>query len=129
MKNKAIIFDMGGVLVDLDLDACKKAFKEGLGYERIDEILDACHQKGVFGDMEEGKITADEFREAVLRESRPDAGFSDVDEALAKILVGIEPYKAQLLCKLSASYDIYMLSNNNPIIVPLASKMFADALT
>ena len=31
---KAIIFDMGGVLVDLDIEDCKRAFKEYLGYER-----------------------------------------------------------------------------------------------
>ena len=125
-KNKAIIFDMGGVLVDLDLEACKKAFKDGLCYERIDEILDACHQKGIFGEMEEGKLSADEFRMAVLAESRRDAVPSDVDAALAKILVGIEPYKLELLHKLAEVYDIYMLSNNNPIVVPIASRMFAE---
>ena len=32
MKNKkAIIFDMGGVLVDLDMDGCRDAFKALLG--------------------------------------------------------------------------------------------------
>ena len=45
---KAIIFDMGGVLVDLDIEDCKKAFKERLGYYDIDEIIDACHQKGIY---------------------------------------------------------------------------------
>ena len=30
-KIKAIIFDMGGVLVDLDIEDCKRAFKEYLG--------------------------------------------------------------------------------------------------
>ena len=125
-KNKALIFDMGGVLVDLDLEACKRAFKEGLCYERIEEILDACHQKGIFGDMEEGKLSADEFRIAVLSESRPGAVASDVDTALSKILVGIDSYKIELLKKLSESYDIYMLSNNNPIVVPIASRMFAE---
>ncbi len=117
---------MGGVLVDLDLEACKRAFKEGLCYERIDEILDACHQKGIFGDMEAGLLSADGFRQAVLDESRPDAVPSDVDDALAKILVGIEPYKLELLHKLAVSYDIYMLSNNNPIVVPIARRMFAE---
>lgn len=127
MKSKAIIFDMGGVLVDLDLEACKRAFKEDLGYGRIDEILDACHQKGIFGEMEEGRLSADGFREAVLKESRAGAVPSDVDRALAKILVGIEPYKAELLRKLAVSYDVYMLSNNNPIVVPIAAGMFAQA--
>ena len=37
---KAIVFDLGGVLFDLDTDACIRAFREGLGYEKIVEILD-----------------------------------------------------------------------------------------
>ena len=66
MNRKAIIFDMGGVLVDLDMDGCRNAFKALLGYYRIDELLDPCHQKGIIGDLEEGMITPEEFRNIVL---------------------------------------------------------------
>ena len=34
MNRKALIFDMGGVLVDLDIEDCKRAFKEDLGFYR-----------------------------------------------------------------------------------------------
>ena len=40
---------MGGVLVDLDVEACKSAFKRLLGYHKIDELIDPCHQKGIYG--------------------------------------------------------------------------------
>lgn len=124
---KAIIFDMGGVLVDLDIEDCKKAFKERLGYYDIDEIIDACHQKGIYGDLEEGILSADDFRSIVLAGSRPDAVAEDVDEAMSHILVGIEPYKAEMLKRLSEKYELYMLSNNNPICVRYSRKMFEDA--
>ena len=124
---KAIIFDMGGVLVDLDIEDCKKAFKERLGYYDIDEIIDACHQKGIYGDLEEGILSADDFRSIVLAGSRPDAAAEDVDEAMSHILVGIEPYKAEMLKRLSEKYELYMLSNNNPICVRYSKKMFEDA--
>ena len=124
---KAIIFDMGGVLVDLDVEAAKQAFKDSMDYNEIDNIIDACHQKGFFSDMEEGKITADEFRARVLAGSKEGASPDDVDKALQHILVGIEPYKGALLRKLSEKYDIYMLSNNNPICVPKAAEMFEEA--
>lgn len=124
---KAIIFDMGGVLVDLDVEAAKQAFKDSLNYTEIDNIIDACHQKGFFSDMEEGKITADEFRARVLAGSREGSLPEDVDKALHHILVGIEPYKGPLLRKLAEKYDVYMLSNNNPICVPKAAQMFEEA--
>ena len=114
---KAIVFDLGGVLIDLDFDRCVRAFREILGYERITEILDLWHQKGIYGDMEAGLITADEFRAEVLRESRPGCVPADVDRAMAGLLVGMDPEKVPLLEELSRKYAIYGLSNNNEISV------------
>ena len=114
---KAIVFDLGGVLIDLDFDRCVRAFREILGYERITEILDLWHQKGIYGDMEAGLITADEFRAKVLRESRPGCVPSDVDNAMAGLLVGMDPEKVPLLEELSRKYALYGLSNNNEISV------------
>lgn len=126
-KIKALIFDMGGVLVDLDIEDCKRAFKEDLGYYRIDDIIDPCHQKGIYGDLEEGTLSADEFRRLVLSESRPGARPEEVDKAMWHILVGIAPDKVELLKELSESYDLYMLSNNNSICLPRSKRIFADA--
>lgn len=124
---KAVIFDMGGVLVDLDVEGCKAAFKSDLGYGKIDELIDACHQKGIYGDLEEGVLSADDFRSAVLAESRPGSRPEMVDHAMWHILVGIDPYKAGLLKKMSESYDLYLLSNNNPVCMPRSRKLFEDA--
>lgn len=124
---KALIFDMGGVLIDLDLDACRKAFREGLGFKEIDTILDPSHQKGIIGDMEEGLVSAEEFRDYVMAGSNPGVTCADVDRALSQILVRIRPYKIEMLRRLSEKYDIYMLSNNNPIASQRASEMFAEA--
>ena len=72
-------------------------------------------------------MSAEEFRSIVLAGSRPGAVEQDVDEAMSHILVGIEPYKAELLKELAQTYDLYMLSNNNPICLPYSRKMFEDA--
>lgn len=124
---KAIIFDMGGVIVDLDIEDCKRAFKEYLGYYRIDELIDPCHQKGIYGDLEEGKISGDEFRRIVLQDSDPGALAENVDKAMWHILTGISPYKVKMLKRLSESYDLYLLSNNNPVCLPRAKAIFEDA--
>ena len=125
MNKKALIFDFGGVLIDLDIEDCKAAFKRDLGYEKIDEILDPCHQKGIVGDMEEGMISAEEFRAEVLKDSRPDARPEEVDAAFMRILAGIPSYKGPLLNRLAESYDVYILSNNNPIVAAHMHELFA----
>lgn len=127
MNRKAIIFDMGGVLIDLDLQACREAFIRDLGFLGIDDILDACHQKGIFGDMESGKVTLDEFRQYVLDRSEPGHAPEEVDRALWNILIDITPEKVELLKRLSEKYDLYMLSNNNPICTPRAAEIFEAA--
>ena len=124
---KAIIFDLGGVLVDLDIEDCKSSFKSLLGYYGIDDIIDPCHQKGIHGDLEEGKIPGDEFRRIVLQDSDPGALAENVDKAMWHILTGISPYKVEMLKRLSESYDLYLLSNNNPVCLPRAKAIFEDA--
>ena len=90
---RAIVFDLGGVLIDLDFDDCVRAFREILGYERITEILDLSHQKGIYGDMEAGLISEDVFRAEVLKDSRPGCVPADVDRAMACLLTGMDPAK------------------------------------
>lgn len=118
---------MGGVLVDLDMDACRNAFKYDLGFDEIEQILDPCHQKGIIGDLEEGRVSGDEFRDYVIAGSRPGVTREDVDQAFYKILVGIAPYKIDMLRKLSEKYDIYMLSNNNEVAIVRSREMFEEA--
>ena len=118
---------MGGVLVDLDIEGCKNAYKQLLGYHRIDELIDPCHQKGIYGDLEEGTLSAEDFRAAVLAESNPGSRAELVDEAMWHILSGISPYKAELLNRLAESYDLYMLSNNNPVCMPRSRRLFEEA--
>lgn len=117
---------MGGVLVDLDIEDCKAAFKSMLGFEAIDELIDPCHQKGIWGDLEEGIISAEDFRAQILAGSRPGSAADLVDKAMWHILAGISPYKAELLNRLAESYDLYLLSNNNAICMPRSRRLFEE---
>lgn len=124
---KAIVFDVGGVLITLDLERGIRAFKEVLGYDRISELLDPCHQKGIFGDMEGGIISADEFRAKVLEESRPGSTVEDVDRCVRSILNPIKAETAAAVRSVYGRYPLYLLSNNNPIGMPACLELMEEA--
>src|SRR5574344_247897 len=121
---KAIIFDLGGVLVDLDFSSCVKHFKEDIGYDKITEILDPSHQKGIYSDLEEGLLPPDAFRNLILSESRPGSTPEQVDRCMWSLLVGMDSYKVQYLNDLSKKYGLYILSNNNPVSMQRCHEVF-----
>ena len=64
MTIKAIIFDLGDVIIDLDYDATKRAFK-ALGATNVDHVYDHRNQSKLFDDFELGVIDQDHFRKAL----------------------------------------------------------------
>ena len=124
---KAIVFDIGGVLIGLDLERGIRAFKEVLGYNRISELLDPSHQKGIYGDFEGGLLSADEFRAEVLKESLPGSKPEDVDRCVRQILLDIKPETAAAVRSVYCRYPLYLLSNNNPIGMPNCLELMEKA--
>lgn len=124
---KGIIFDMGGVLIDLDYERCATAY-ESLGFKDIRNYLDPYHQKGIYGDMESGKVSEDEFYDFVLSKFRPGCRRADVDACMRSFYDGPTKEKGELLRSLKErGYRIYMLSNNNPIMMRICREDFHKA--
>ena len=121
---KAIVFDIGGVLIGLNLGRCIHAFQEILGFYRITELLDPYHQKGIYGDMEAGILSADDFRSQVLKDSRPGCKPSDVDRCMGALLCPMTEDTVNTVKELGTRYPLYLLSNNNPIAMALINEEF-----
>ena len=58
---KNIAFDLGGVVLALSYEQAVKRFEE-VGLKDARQQLDAFEQRGIFGDLESGRITAEDFR-------------------------------------------------------------------
>ena len=117
---KNIIFDFGGVIVDLDRERCIEAF-ERLGVN-VRDALGQYVQSGVFSGIETGEIDTEEFCDA-LREisGRPDIRDRKIIDAWNEFLVGIPSERLECLAKLKDSYRLFMLSNTNRIHWTLAT--------
>ncbi|MBP3426539.1 MAG: HAD family phosphatase [Rikenellaceae bacterium] len=118
-KVKNLLFDLGGVLVDLWLDKCLKAFHE-LGFAGIDdELLNPYHTDGMFGDSELGLVSEAELRDYVRRQAgNPDITDKQIDDAYYEFIGEIPEYKLQMLAELKQKYNIYMLSNTSSFVYP-----------
>ena len=109
-----LLFDYGGVLVDLDKQRCIRAF-EALGFD-IRPYLGTYAQAGFFSELERGAISVegfcDKIREAAGNESLSD---TDICNAWKDYLTGVPAERLEMLLKIARHYPVYLLSNTNTI--------------
>lgn len=112
---KGIIFDLGGVIADLDYEKAVRAFKN-IGFEDISSYLDPSHQKDFLGEYEAGKLSEDEFYKIVLgSHCNPGTSVDDVLAAFREFICQVELYKIEYIKRLqSRGLHIFALTNNNP---------------
>ena len=60
-KIRNIAFDLGGVVLALSYEQAVRRFEE-IGLHDARQQLDAFEQRGIFGDLEAGRITTGDFR-------------------------------------------------------------------
>ena len=113
---KAIFFDMGGVLRSLDLSRCWTSFR-ALGWENIDEFVHPTHQKQFIGEFERGEIDTERFLDLCCSHCRPGTTHEQARAAFLSLLDdNMDKAKADFLNELKAAgYELFILSNNNPI--------------
>lgn len=110
-----IIFDLGGVLINLNRQNCLKAFRE-LNYDSIDMMLGEYRQKGVLLALEEGRISPEEWRESIRRCVSVPVTDKQIDDAFNAFLVDIPVEKLRMLRRLKEKYRVVMLSNTNKVM-------------
>ncbi|GHT11279.1 D-ribitol-5-phosphate phosphatase [Bacteroidia bacterium] len=112
---KNIVFDLGGVIITLDRSEAVRRFVEA-GLENAEELLDAYHQKGIFLELEEGKLSQKDFYEAVRKEAGKNISDEAIDYGWLGFLKEVPEYKLKMLEDLRKDYHVYLLSNTNPVI-------------
>lgn len=128
-KINTIIFDLGGVLFDIDYKHTQEAFQTLGSTTNFHAVYSQQKQAGIFDEFEKGNISPAQFREG-LREWLPETVTDkQIDEAWNALLIGFPPDKVELLNKLKKKYNLYLLSNTNEIHLPEVLKSIDTAHT
>jgi len=121
---KNIIFDLGGVIINLDNQRTEDAFT-AMGVKGFREYFGHGHAASFFKEYEVGGISDAEFIDSI----RKLTGISVPDEEIVRgwnaLLLDFPPERIQLLKELGKSYRIFLFSNTNALHLAALQQTYA----
>lgn len=107
---KNIIFDLGGVLLNLDQERTLRRFRK-LGLDLDDVNV----QSPIFKDFETGKVKEEEFLHFLKSELKGTAGDQEVLDAWNAMLLDMPSERVELVYSLKSKFRIFLFSNTNTL--------------
>jgi len=109
-----LIFDLGGVILDLNFSAAYQEFSNLSGLT-ADEVTQRTDGMMWFKDYEKGLISSQQFRLQICDLLQFTASDEAIDSAWCAMLGGMPASRLQLLQRLKGRYRTFVLSNTNGI--------------
>ena len=113
-KIKNIIFDLGGVILNLDYSKTVKEFHK-LGLNNFSKLYSKKKQSKIFDDFEKGRFSAEKFIFLIKQSENLKVKDSDFINAWNAMLLEIPKERMEFIKRLKKDYNIYLLSNTNEI--------------
>jgi putative hydrolase of the HAD superfamily len=110
---------MGGVLVDVRRDEAIRRF-QAIGVADADQLIDSYHHSGIFLDIETGDIDGDTFCRLLCEHAGKSIPRHAIVEAWKSIIAPPDAAKLAYLTQLRPAYKLFLLSNNNPLLMDWA---------
>ena len=111
---KNLIFDFGGVIIDIEPTRVGQSFQE-MGVKNIEKVNELAVSKGLYIDLEKGLITSARFRDGLREVSGLKLTDEQIDYAWNSMIVNFPKSRFELLKQLRNNYNVYLLSNTNEI--------------
>lgn len=111
---KNIIFDLGGVLINIDYNLTAQAFST-LGINDFQEQFSKAAQTKLFDLYEKGLISSQEFRNQIKSVISAATDDSTIDEAWNAMLLDFPLERLNFLQKVKQTHRTFLLSNTNDI--------------
>lgn len=125
MQTKNIIFDLGGVLLDLDFKRTIDAF-EKLGLKDFENMFSQFTADELFANLETGRLSEAAFYDAVKKRTEKEITEAEIDRAWNALILNFRTESLAFLEGLSARYKLYLLSNTNSIHITCFKKQFTQ---
>jgi putative hydrolase of the HAD superfamily len=123
-KCKAIIFDLGAVILNINYQNTIDAFTK-LGVKNAATFYSKKVQADLFNQIETGMISCNEFLKALQKETN-NANIKQVEQAWNALLLDLPEERLQLIKKLKDNHTIYLLSNTNAIHINAFRKQLGN---
>lgn len=114
MPFNTIIFDLGGVILNLNYDLTVNAFK-ALGKSNFDTLYAQSQQDKIFDQFETGKISGAAFIAYMKQFLDPSITESEIENAWNAMLLDLPVHRIQLLRELRKTHKLFLFSNTNEI--------------
>lgn len=111
-KVKNIIFDLGGVILNIDYLLTIKGFEE-LGVETFEAVFSQQKQSKFTDAFETGEISEIQFYEKLKEVTGVEFSFESYREAWNAMLLDLPEERLKLLRELSGKFRLFLLSNTN----------------
>lgn len=124
---KNLIFDLGGVILDLSIEDTLKTFAALAGVDRsvIDKLYTSAPE---FLSYETGHITDEEFRRFINQQCASPGTDEAIDQCWNAMLLGLPKRKLDLILTLKNKYNVYLLSNTNSIHLKYINEVMLPAV-
>jgi glucose-1-phosphatase len=124
MENiKNIIFDLGGVIMDIDVKQTLNAFSK-LGIKNIERYFGHGFAASFVSDHEAGKISDEDFLAEIKKLISNEVSDKIVINAWNALLLRFPPERITLLKELKTRYRVFLYSNTNAIHYNKFSEMY-----
>lgn len=111
---KNIIFDLGGIFLNIDFSKTEKAFID-LGVPNFNDLYTQHHSSDLFELLEMGKISPDEFHNAFVEETGIHLSYEQLKMAWSALLQDFPIERLHWLKEIGTRYKIFLFSNTNKI--------------
>jgi putative hydrolase of the HAD superfamily len=114
MQVKNIIFDFGGIFIDIYYKKTEQAFIDA-GVTHFPQLYNQHHASSLFEDLETGRLTAEAFCETFRKVSGVALPDKAIETAWNAMLGDFKVAEIEWLQTIKNRYNIYLYSNTNQI--------------